>query len=997
MNPNDVFIHLKQGRSEAQINGVRVHFSAHQCFLFSDDVQETACLRFLCDHLLKLPGLAFSGDGPLLKALLSEEPLLAGHAKAVIHASLSQSNVQGIPVANQDKVPDGVETVFLCETRSYARSLERKKIGNKYKILDADLLLEICPEIIPKRAWTPISHHIYPLDVPDIKFEKNLDFLLLDCPARNLALMPNGLAYVHNALKKIPIRSQTFDVDIVTYHRYHIARLFDEAGFITLPSGREMPEDPWQAEQYDLWSCDDVIEYFKPVLDETIEAIVEAKPKILGLSIHACNESFSREVARRSKEKLPDLIVLVGGFSCYNPDIGLKAIPECDYMCIGEADLTIGPLVGQLANGERPFNQAGVLSRFDTDDYTYIPGPMAHNLDSIDFPRYEWFDLSIYRNFNDYQLTPIIASRGCRWSRCTFCAERFFWRIRSAENFVDELEWLFNQGCTLYMFNESDLNGMPDRLMDICDEIIRRGLKIKLTGQLRIHKKSDRAFFDKLREAGMVALRFGVDAFSSNTMRLQKKGYTPAIVSQNLKDCWEAGIFTEVNWVIGVPGETEDDVQEGIDLMIANKPYLGRLANINPLILGNGSVYWLEPEKHNIKFKQPQKELYNKYPRALPADAWHSEKPYIDANVRKVWFDRIVSELYKADFDVGAWAERIISDVKLAKDNSRSATTTTNTSALTLSDEQAEQKEQGPAMRAGSALASKGSKKLDGDFQVIRFSGQWFAYNNDELNQIGKGVIQSKPSMTIKLPEAIRHPRSPAAKLASILPQSVLNPFIRAYRLERSRLQDVPSRTDQQVIGIMLAGLFNLLMNRLRKSLSTNTSQQHIENVRIGDNNAIITRVVSHNATPELMCSIRNYNIVSFDGRYFGVPQGMGIIWEEGYVEKLPGTFSDSTVKKTIAKVREYLGMPNAIEASKAKASTLLTNETVYTNPKFLETVNGYSIVSYEGWVYGIPEVHAGIDLTETDPMELEGVIKDVSREVVQSEIYEGSSAKISG
>ena len=47
------------------------------------------------------------------------------------------------------------------------------------------------------------------------------------------------------------------------------------------------------------------------------------------------------------------------------------------------------------------------------------------------------------------------------------------------------------------MFNESDLNGMPERVLEICDEIIRRGLhkKLILTGQLRIHKKVQKNFF----------------------------------------------------------------------------------------------------------------------------------------------------------------------------------------------------------------------------------------------------------------------------------------------------------------------------------------------------------------------------------------------------------------------------------------------------------------------------------------------------------------------
>src|SRR5574337_131077 len=88
---------------------------------------------------------------------------------------------------------------------------------------------------------------------------------------------------------------------------------------------------------------------------------------------------------------------------------------------------------------------------------------------------------------------------------------------------------------------ESDLNGMPEALLEICGEIIRRGLTIKLTGQLRVHKGSGREFFDRLKKAGFVSLRFGVDAWSENTLRLQQKGYTPEMISQNLKDCSEAG------------------------------------------------------------------------------------------------------------------------------------------------------------------------------------------------------------------------------------------------------------------------------------------------------------------------------------------------------------------------------------------------------------------------------------------------------------------------
>ena len=185
---------------------------------------------------------------------------------------------------------------------------------------------------------------------------------------------------MHNTLKKTGLDFQTFDVDITIYHRFHIHRIFDWGGRVVLDNGRELPIDPWQAEHYDVWTDPAVIDYFKVHIRDLVEAITNCKPRILGMSVHGCNIEFSREVMKQVKAALPETQILVGGFSCYNADIGRKDLPECDYMCIAESDLTVGPLVERLAMGERPFNQAGILSRYDTPDYKYLPAPLPHKL-----------------------------------------------------------------------------------------------------------------------------------------------------------------------------------------------------------------------------------------------------------------------------------------------------------------------------------------------------------------------------------------------------------------------------------------------------------------------------------------------------------------------------------------------------------------------------------------------------------------------------------------
>ena len=71
-----------------------------------------------------------------------------------------------------------------------------------------------------------------------------------------------------------------------------------------------------------------------------------------------------------------------------------------------------------------------------------------------------------------------------------------------AAKVADEIENMVRRGLHGFHFNESNVNGNPRMLYDLCTEILRRGLKVQLVGQLRIHKGSTAEYFRHLREAG---------------------------------------------------------------------------------------------------------------------------------------------------------------------------------------------------------------------------------------------------------------------------------------------------------------------------------------------------------------------------------------------------------------------------------------------------------------------------------------------------------------
>lgn len=1146
MNSAPVLVTVRRGREVSRVDGTRVTFSPHQCFAFDDGPDDRRCVEALERHIAAMPAPALVGSRQFIEYLLRHAPSLSQHVVSCIPYDTAEGlKPSAVASPSLPNLPAQVQSVFLCETLAYPRAHLRRQLSGKLRVDDPTVLAEIATDIVPRRSWTPLQRNIYPIDLPEVKVSEGLDFVIVDCPSRNLSLMPNGLAYVNNALKKTPVSFQIVDLDIIAYHRFHMHRLFDVGGEVVLPGGLVVPEDPWQAEHYDLWTTsgggaagptgkNEVLEFFRPLLDELIDEVARARPKVLGLSIQGCNEAAAKEVALGVKARHPDVVIVVGGFSCYNADVGRRAFPECDYMCIGESDLTVGPLIEALARGERPFNQPGILSRFDTPEYRYIPAPMIHNLDQIEFPKYEWCDLKVYRNFNDYQLTPIIASRGCRWSRCTFCAERFYWRIRTPENFVDELEWLVDQGCHLFMFNESDLNGMPERVMEICDEIIRRGLhrKVKLTGQLRIHKKSSRAFFEKLRAANFVALRFGVDAFSENTLRLQKKGYTVDMVSQNLKDCWEVGIFTEVNWVIGVPGETDVDVEEGIQLILKNRQYIGRLANINPLILVNGSVYWIDPDAHDIVFRQPKDDLYAQYPRALPADQWYSVNPYIDAQVRKERFERIVTALHDAGFNVGAWANRIIEDVKLSRDKARTGGNATDgdfgefstRDAVTVAtegdvapsaavdaeagtpaqdsvggyrkviplelvtddetgvprkplaeppmfriagepprlvcrtdthevlfydgwyygvphalagidvtspdnanmagifrhtteedalaaiedaarwansrgqyDDQSRQRAGGSYMRADSVGELATPAVVRESAHILRFGKQFISIERDDLGEVISGRKRKAGHPADPVAAAVAVPLQGGSilrRIASHLPTGAIRrirQLIRQQHLSNStQASPLITKSDGELAGMLVRSMVQNYVLRPLGGLMAGRDTRAVgqsEVVSVNGEALTIVSVVSKDAQPELMWTIGNYNLVKFDGTFYGVPHGTSVDWEEGDLLALPGMISGADFGTVVSAIDAR--MPKKA-SDRAEATAVAAREQVSLNvPTLLRTMaeEGYNVVAYEGWVYGIPHALGQLDLTETDVMEMAGVVRDVSQDVVENEI----------
>ena len=654
---------------EANISGTAqaaaVQFSTARAIRFDSSPEDLRVITALRKGVLgKGEKMALYGTGAIASYFLDMDPFLRDAVACVISDTPGESIGEFITV-EPDKLTETVTGVLLCTHRWREVAAMKSTLPGSVRTVCLADLPELDPASVPAYAWIPKVDSIYPMDVPEVSFKKGMDLILFDAPARSIAQLPVGFAYVHDAIKRnSDIKFQTVDSDILVYHRYHSDRILDGVIDVYTNKGRLMPQEPWDPSVYLIWKDDDVLDLFQEDIDKIVSGLIKASPKLLGVSLQEVNIEFMKRVVAPVKESLPDLIVVGGGMSCLQPGAAKFIFPLADYVVVGEADITMPELVNRILHGETIVNMPGVWSKDDPKDREFEDGPLPLDLNDFGHPRYEWADIDLYRNWNAYRLAPIVGSRGCSWAKCFFCAERFKWRTRDPIKVVDDLEFFANKGFEGMVFNESDFHGDVKLIHSLCDEIIRRQIKAHYTVQLRCNRHADAAYYAKLKKAGFGTLRFGIDGCSENTLRRQNKGYNTRILKNSLKLATEAGLFTEVNIVIGVPGETESDIDESIELLTECKPWIGRIAFINPLMLFRGSTYWNEPERFNIVFDEDREMLFANYPVAIPNGTWHSENPFIDEGVRYNRFLRVVKGLRDNGFDMTAWVNFTIDAVE---------------------------------------------------------------------------------------------------------------------------------------------------------------------------------------------------------------------------------------------------------------------------------------------------------------------------------------------
>ena len=242
--------------------------------------------------------------------------------------------------------------------------------------------------------------------------------------------------------------------------------------------------------------------------------------------------------------------------------IGITAskMPElfrnhCDFILNGEPEAG----VMRLAQGVIP---EGIIASEQIDD-----------LDSLPFPR--WDLVTEDRSRMGFKVFtrpvgggyPLLASRGCP-EFCTYCPHRILagYRMRSIMNIVDEMERLCTRVSRPYViFRDPLFTEQRERVVELCDEIKRRGLNLTFEAETRLDRL-DVDLLDRLYSAGFRAMSFGVESLDPAT--LKKSGRRPIPQSHQreiIEHCRKLGIVTAAFYVLGFLQDDWNSVAATID------------------------------------------------------------------------------------------------------------------------------------------------------------------------------------------------------------------------------------------------------------------------------------------------------------------------------------------------------------------------------------------------------------------------------------------------
>lgn len=274
-----------------------------------------------------------------------------------------------------------------------------------------------------------------------------------------------------------------------------------------------------------------------------------------------------------------DVPVVVGGWHCTLFPEQMARCEYVDYVIVGEGEGHILEIADMVASGRRCEDKIFHKKILDLDTLPVPDYSIDSNIERF-ITNYLTDTLSKYVK-QPMRWLPYDSSRGCP-SKCTFCinvvSDNTQYRKKSAKKVISDIGHIVKK-YNLTHFKIIDDNFFVDinRVREICDGIINKGLDITWDAECRCDYFNDRLLNDETlklaKKSGLIQLTLGIESGSYHTLNLMKKDITPEQAEYAVKKCDEYGIIARSSFMIEIPGESLADIKKTIKFINKLRKY----------------------------------------------------------------------------------------------------------------------------------------------------------------------------------------------------------------------------------------------------------------------------------------------------------------------------------------------------------------------------------------------------------------------------------------
>ena len=429
-----------------------------------------------------------------------------------------------------------------------------------------------------------------------------------------------GIAYIASYLNKRGHDARLYNADYSSDNNYlKVKKLFQNF---------DSYKDYFKDTNHALWN-------------EVKDKILAFNPEWVGYTSYTANISAIKIISDKIHSANPNIKQFVGGVHATLDKNLLKTLTSVDYSIQREGEEATFALVENKDPGKIP----GVISRGKNGLVDTGIAPIIKDIDNLPLPERDQFWGIPESEKKNVDVSYICTIRGCPY-KCTYCASPFHWdrkttRLRSPESVIEEMRHLkenywhatkYDYSASANITKKESLKITDNTLVYFVDDVftvhkkrVKKLLKMMIKQNLGMKWKCearadhlDDEICELMAEAGCERVKIGFESGSDRILKQVQKLETKEEMLIGAEMLKKAGVPFSAYFMVGFPGETDDDVRQTIDFAKKIEADYYSLSVLAP-------YYGTELYKQLIKSghaldKQPWEYFFHQSPKPMVND-----------------------------------------------------------------------------------------------------------------------------------------------------------------------------------------------------------------------------------------------------------------------------------------------------------------------------------------------------------------------------------------